>query len=188
MLQNDWVPLDLLDERQIRAFERAFYRAFSRSKGNLLVRKLWIWNDEEGRLKTRIPYSAQKIFVSWDESGEVDTAVAFNCSSDYFQAGFFGFERPLCYDSAYEVLAFYSRCDQKFRELRHFMWHCALYCDRQGVPWIDATCTDRLLRAYQRVGGVLQSTVVINGEARHHLRFSIPAFIQAHQSFAQVGP
>jgi hypothetical protein len=185
MNQDFLVQLDLSNGEHIDAFERAFYQAFSRSKGNQLVRKLWIWNDDRARLKTRIPYSDQKIFVSWDEAGEVDTAVAFNCSNDYFQAGFFGFELPARQGSCYEILAFYSKRDQKFRELRDFMWQCALYCDQHGVSCIDATCTDRLLRAYRRVGAVLQSTVMIDGETRHLIRFSIPAFIRDHQAYAQ---
>lgn len=184
MPQDYLVDLDLSNEAHVDAFERAFYLAFSRSKSNQLVRRLWIWNDEAARLKTRIPYSEQKIFVSWDEEGGVDTAVAFNCSTDYFQAGFFGFERPALLDSGYEILAFYSKRDQKFRELRAFMWQCALYCDQQGVSCIAATCTDRLLRAYRRVGAVLQSTVMIDGEARHLLRFNIADFLRDHQSYA----
>jgi hypothetical protein len=188
MLQDTCVQLDLSNEAHIHAFEQSFYLAFSRSKGNSLVRKLWLWNDEDSRLKTRIPYSSQRIFVTWDEAGEVDTAVAFNCSKDFYQAGFFGFERPLCSEPNYEVLAFYSKRDQKFRELRLFMWQCAVYCDQQGVSCIDATCTDRLLRPYTRVGGVLQSSMRIGCETRHLLRFSIPKFILEHQSFAHIGP
>jgi hypothetical protein len=44
--------------------------------------------------------------------------------------------------------------------------------------------TPKLLVACRRVGAVLQSTVMIDGEARHRLRFSIPALIRDHQSFA----
>ena len=55
--------LDSADPEALAGYERAFYAAFARAKANLLVRRLWHWDDSAGRIRTRIPYADQVVFL-----------------------------------------------------------------------------------------------------------------------------
>ena len=81
--------------------------AFRRATPNRLVRKLWLWNDEEGRVATRIPYSDQRIYTLVDGAGAICAALAANVAMREFQSSAFGFT-PAERDGAVEVLTFFS--------------------------------------------------------------------------------
>ena len=99
--------LDTRDPDAVRAYERAFYSAFRRATANRLVRKLWLWNDAEGRVATRIPYSDQRIYTLVGPSGAIHAALAANLAMREFQSAAFGFT-PAERDGAVEVLTFFS--------------------------------------------------------------------------------
>jgi hypothetical protein len=163
--------LDTRDPEALRNYERAFYAAFRRATANRLVRKLWMWNDDEGRVATRIPYSDQRIYTLRNRAGEIQAALAANVAMREFQSAAFGFT-PAEPQGAVEVLTFFSTAaevrgtTQLFRsfveETRASGRHTAL-----------ATTAERPFRVYRRIGWELVAEREIETERRYFLRFDL---------------
>ena len=66
------------DNAAVEEYEAAFYQSFSKVTTNRLVQKLWLWDHETGRLKTRVPYQDQLICALRDQAGRLRSAMAFN--------------------------------------------------------------------------------------------------------------
>jgi hypothetical protein len=173
-LQAEVTLLDSSCAHEKLAFEQAFYTSFSQVKGNQLIRDLWIWDDEARRLRTRIPYSEQRILTVRDSMGAVNMAMAINFSQTQLQASWFGFSSPSSEPGeSCEILAFFSTRQNKLASMREFLITCSQYGEREGRRWADATCTQRLLRIYLHMGSRLLASCSINGEARHQIRMDI---------------
>lgn len=180
--------LDLADPGCVRAYERAFYEAFSRVKANQLIRDLWIWDDRDRLLRTRIPYAHQCIFVLGGADGAVKMAMAINISPDHYQASAFGFARPVHEpEASCEILTFFSTCRNKWTHLHRFLVAAAHHWPRERMRWADATCTQRLLPIYQHLGADVLASCHISNEARHHLRFNIASFSSSKSLLRPAG-
>ena len=163
------------DSEALERFERAFHASFSRAKANRLVRLLWHWDDEAGRIRPRIPYADQHIYVRWHEDGEVDSAMAVNWRLAEYQAALLGFPPPPTELRGHcEILALFSRRDADLVGLRSFLCSSAEELLRLGYSTADATCTDRLLPVYRHIGGEPLAQRSIDGENRTLLRFQLP--------------
>lgn len=166
--------LDPADPEALERFERAFYAAFARAKGTRLVRLLWHWDEQRQRIRPRIPYEDQQIYVLWDGERQVDTAAAINLKLRQYQAASLGFAPPapprlrLC-----EILALFSRRDAELVALRTFLCQVAHLLLAQGIETADATCTDRLLPIYRHIGGQPLERRCLEGEHRTLLRFPL---------------
>jgi hypothetical protein len=55
--------LDPGNATELEQFEQAFFRGFRQSSHNQLIRWLWEWDEPRQRLRTRVPYEDQKIWV-----------------------------------------------------------------------------------------------------------------------------
>ncbi len=185
--------LDPADPEALSSYERAFYAAFARAKANTQVRRLWHWDDRACRLRTRIPYADQVVFLlrdgASDESGaggrqdaaaakpdavsDVDTAVALNWRLADHQSAVLGFAPPPPLQGHCEILAMFSRRDADLSGLRNFMRTAAQQALELGLRTADATCTDRLLPAYRHIGGQPLDACSIEGERRTRLRFDL---------------
>ena len=174
--------LDPADPEALADYERAFYAAFARAKANLLARRLWHWDDSAGRLRTRIPYADQVVFLLCDPVdaglGAVDTAIALNCRLAEHQSAILGFEPPPPLEGHCEILALFSRRDADLSGLRNFMRTAAQQALALGLKTADATCTDRLLPVYRHIGGQPLDTSTIDGERRTRLRFKLETMAQ----------
>ncbi|MEI7666842.1 MAG: hypothetical protein WCI65_12420 [Synechococcaceae cyanobacterium ELA263] len=185
--------LDPADPEALAGYERAFYAAFARAKANIQVRRLWHWDDRAGRLRTRIPYEDQVVFVLRDAASgdpgvasgldaaasgpdavsDVDTAVALNWRLANHQSAILGFEPPPPLLGHCEILAMFSRRDADLTGLRNFMRTAAQLALDLGLRTADATCTDRLLPVYRHIGGQPLDACSIEGERRTRLRFNL---------------
>lgn len=166
--------LDPADPLALERFEQAFYTAFARAKGNRLVRRLWDWDDTRQRIRPRIPYTDQVIYVIWDENQDVDTATAVNLRLASYQAAILGFAPPPAELSGHsEILALFSRRDAQLVSLRTFLCQVSSLLLDQGVISTDATSTDRLLPVYRHIGGEPIDQRSIDGENRTLLRFQL---------------
>lgn len=185
--------LDPADPEALSNYERAFYTAFARAKANTQVRRLWHWDDRAGRLRTRIPYADQVVFLLRDAGSEhrgagggqddvvsqldagsdVDTAVALNWRLADHQSAVLGFAPPPPLEGHCEILAMFSRRDADLSGLRIFMRTAAQRALELGLKTADATCTDRLLPAYRHIGGQPLDSCSIEGERRTRLRFNL---------------
>src|SRR4051794_40778138 len=108
------MPIELLDPDDCTArgaYERAFHAAFQRVPGNRLVRSLWLWDDQAGRLATRLPYADQLVYLTRRE-GEIDGALAVNIRLAQFQSAAYGFAAP-AEAWACELLSFFAVSDRR---------------------------------------------------------------------------
>lgn len=167
-------PLDLVDAAAIAQYERAFYDAFRRATANRLVRKLWLWDDEQRRLATRIPYEDQLVYVLRDGGGTIVGGIGVNVAMREFQSSAFGFSPGTWSDSA-EVLSFFSVIRGDVRSSTD-LWRCAAAALRaRGCRTALATTAQRPLRSYLRIGWQCIAETEIEGERRYFLRYDLTA-------------
>lgn len=166
--------LDPADLAALERFERAFHAAFSRAKANRLARRLWHWDDAACRIRPRIPYDDQHVYLRWQQDGAVDTAVAINWRLGDYQAALLGFPPPPPDLSGHcEILALFSQRDADLVGLRTFLREVAATLLRDGFRSADATSTDRLLPVYRHIGGQPLERRSLDGENRTLLRFPL---------------
>lgn len=176
--------LDLQDGSVVERFEKAFYQAFVNLNSNRLVRKIWDWDEGNGRLKTRISYEDQIIFAWHSPEGELRCASAVNLNNNCSQFGSFGFKVPAHKVGRYcEVLTLFTcnierangiKLDRLF--LRAF---CIQYLRQQGYDFILATCAQRPLSTYLRWGWEVIGETTIDNEKRYFLYYDIHKNTQA---------
>jgi hypothetical protein len=166
--------LDAADPASLERFERAFHAAFSRAKANRLARRLWHWDDTAGRIRPRIPYDDQHVYLRWQDDGDVETAVAINWRLAKYQAALLGFPAPPAGLRGHcEILALFSQRDADLVGLRTFLREVAALLLQAGFESADATSTDRLLPVYEHIGGQPLEQRCLDGENRTLLRFPL---------------
>jgi hypothetical protein len=163
--------LDTGDPDAVREYERAFYTAFRRATAHRLVRKLWLWNDDEGRVATRIPYADQRIYTLRDRAGAISAALAANVAMREFQSAAFGFN-PAEPQGAVEVLTFFSTAAEVRGTTRLFRGFVE-DTRASGRHTALATTAERPFRVYRRIGWELVAECEIESERRYFLRFDL---------------
>lgn len=171
--------LDPADAASLERFERSFYDAFSHAKTNTLTRQLWHWDDAHQRLRTRVPYADQHLYVRWQDDGSVDTAGAVNWRLTTYQAAQIGFPAPPAELSGHcEILALFSHRDADLVGLCSFLREVAASLLQLGFRSADATSSDRLLPVYRHIGGQPLERRTLHGESRTLLRFPLEQMAQ----------
>jgi hypothetical protein len=166
--------LDVADAASVAEYERVFYAAFQRAKGNRLIRDIWRWNDANGRLATTIPYGDQIIYIRRNGLGAINSALGVNISMLDFQATSFGFAPQPNTDKWCELLTFFA-LEKSLSDRADFVWHCLSDLARQGFSVAYATTAARPLKSYTRYYGMqIIRSAVIKGEARHFIRYPLP--------------
>lgn len=170
--------VDVADGRQVREYERHFYRAYAGLTDNKLVRLIWHWDDARQRVRTKISYADQVIYTARDPGGRLTVAMAVSLNPAEFQAAAFGFIPPgepgtrCC-----EILNVMTT--PHHRETARATYGAFIqgfgYGDlvAQGFDVAYSTCTRRRLRPYQRLGARIVAQRVIDGEERFFLRWPI---------------
>jgi len=164
--------LDITNTEQVEAYERAFFSVFELLTQNQLIRWLWDWDDVERRLRTRVPYHEQTVFVERDESGEVRKALAIGTKLKTLQAAEYGFEIPVSPQNC-ESLAFFTTGDRRFEGTRIFYNACREKLLERGFQTMYATGAPRILRMHLFVGGELLESREIEGEIRNFVRIHL---------------
>jgi hypothetical protein len=157
--------LDLQNQAHIADFERALFTVFAPLTHNLLIRKLWLWDEANCRLKTRVPYAEQTIFVSRDADGNIETALALGVSLETAQSAAYGFaiekDEKNC-----EALAFFGLGERQMRHTQRFWKACRETLLQRGVENIYGTCAPRVMPVYKWVGAQVLDTREIENETR----------------------
>ena len=164
--------LDWNDSDRVAAYERAFFSVFEPLTHNQLIRWLWEWDDAERRLRTRVPYEEQTVFVERDQAGEVRKALAIGTSLRTCQAAEYQFEIPLGAENC-ESLTFFTVGDRRFESTRIFYNACREALLGRGFRTMYATGAPRVLRLHQFVGGELIESREIEGEIRNFVRIDL---------------
>ncbi len=162
------------DPVAVQEYEAAFYQAFARVTSNRLVQKLWLWDHQSARVKTRVRYHEQLICTLRDQAGRLRSAMAFNVGLRQFQASAYGFAAPPTPGSSFEVLTFFASAAQTLAVCANFWSSCLALLNGRGLTTGYATTARRPLSMYRRAGWrVLQETEV-ESEKRYFLRYEIP--------------
>jgi hypothetical protein len=171
--------LDTGDPAEIAAYETAFYRGFERATHNRLVRWLWDWDCEAGRLRTRIGYDDQRIWVLPGERGLVTAGIAVNVRLKQLQASAFGFGVPqelreeaeagrVC-----EILTLFAVGDGGLG------WKLPLWREvfadlrAEGFTHALATTAPKMLPLYRFIRARILGQAEIEGETRFFLQFDL---------------
>ncbi len=164
--------LDANDPATIEHYERLIYRSFSVVEKQALLRRLWSWDDADKRIRTRIPYSDQRLYYMAGERG-VTTGLSVNVALHRQQCATFGFQIPSDAPQPVEFLAMFSLPAQDLRawcELTAAVWQ-DLAKDGYRSGW--ATTAPKPLPFYRRMGATLRDSAVIDGEERLLFSFDI---------------
>ena len=169
--------VDVTDGRQVREYERHFYRAYARLADNKLVRLIWDWDDERQRVRAKIPYADQVIYSARDADGRLAAAMAVNLSYPaQAQAAAFGFN-PVDDAGCCEILNVIAT--PHHRETARASYESFIsgfgYEDLASHGFVAAysTCTRRRLRPYRRLGAEVLGQTTIAGEERFFLRWPL---------------
>jgi hypothetical protein len=171
--------LALDEEHEVAAFERAFYQGFERATHNRLVRWLWEWEDAGRRLRTRIPYAEQRIWVLGGEAASLGAAIAVNVRLQTLQAAAYGFTVPVDLAAAAkagrvcEFLTFFVVGDRSLTS-KHALW-TEMFDDLRAAGFTHALATTapKVLPMYRRMGVEVIGEAAIEGEVRYFLRFDL---------------
>lgn len=166
--------LDTSDPAAVREYEEAFYQSSSKVSTNQLMQKLWVWDDEARRLKTRVSYADQLICVLREPSGSLHSAMAFNVALHQFQAAAYGFVAPAVPRGAFEVLTFFAVAAETSEVRADFWARCVALLSACGYHAGYATTARRPLSMYQRAGWRVLGEREIESERRYFLYYKIP--------------
>lgn len=171
--------LDGSDAGEVEAFERAFYRGFEQVTHNRLIRWLWDWDHAARRVRTRIPYGDQQIWVLSERPGEIWAAIAVNTRLARLQGEAFGFTVPAALREAAaagrvcEFLTLFAVGDKSLvRKLP--LWR-EVFQDLQagGFTHALATTAPRMLPLYRWIQVEILDRKQIEGEERLFLQFDL---------------
>jgi hypothetical protein len=178
--------LDTSDSVAVQEYEAAFYQSFSKVMTNRLVEKLWAWDHEAGRLKTRVPYDGQLICALRDPSGSLHSAMAFNVALHEFQAAAYGFAAPEKAVGAFEVLTFFAVATETIQVRANFWARCVALLSACGYHAGYATTARRPLSMYQRAGWRVLEEREIESEKRYFIHYEIPPCEQRDETARQT--
>ena len=167
--------LDLGNAAELEQFEQAFFRGFRQSIHNQLIRWLWEWDEPRQRLRTRVPYEDQKIWVG-GSGDNLAVGIAVNVRLALLQSAAFGFSIPdslskggrIC-----EFLAFFSMGDHSLAN-GHAIW-TDVFRALQGFGYCEAVATaaPKVLPLYRHMGATILDEREVEGEKRFFLRFEL---------------
>ncbi|MEL6480593.1 MAG: hypothetical protein AAFQ75_04005 [Pseudomonadota bacterium] len=168
---GDFLDTSCLEDQA--SYERAFHAAFRHLGDDPLLRRLWRWNDEDGRIASPVSYGDQIVHVERNADGAIYAAIAANVGGRRFQASAFGFgfpadERPGC-----ELLVFFVLRRHALEERYRFWSRCFADLRERGFEWGVATTARRALRFYERIGGEVVETIGTGADARFLVRFDL---------------
>jgi hypothetical protein len=165
--------LDPSSDIEREKYERAFYEAFERAAGNRLIRKLWIWDDGARKLRTRIPYEDQFIYVLRDSAGDVVTGLGVNHVMNSFQSSSYGFDPPQNLAGCCEFLTAFSVREYRLHTRFKFWRDSFADLHARGFHTAYATTARRVLNLYLYLGGRILEEREIEGEMRYFLVFDL---------------
>ena len=166
--------LNVADPVALKEYEAGFYQSFAGVTTNRLVQKLWLWDHDAGRLKTRVPYQNQIICALRDQAGRLCSAIAFNIELRQFQSASYGFAAPEAAHGSFEVLTFFATAAQHLGVGASFWSSCLALLGRRGLTTGYATTAPRPLPMYRRAGWQVVHELEIESEMRHFIRYAAP--------------
>ncbi len=163
----DFSVLDTTDLTKIDTYEFAMYRAFADTEIKTLD-SIWEFDHKNNKLKTKIPYTSQKIFMA-SIKGEIlgGTAINGNCSAP-FQLETFGFEIDKDEPGICEGVAVFNLKVFVDRQpiallLRDYTFGKLKEMNRSKIY---GTCSKQKLRGYEALGFSCIEETLFKGEQK----------------------
>jgi hypothetical protein len=167
--------MDCSDPEDIAGFEQGFYLGFEESTHNKIIRWLWIWDEQAHRLRTRVPYEDQTIWISASGSPP-DTGIAVNTRMALLQSSAFGFSLPDTLSGSGNTCEFLTAFSTGDRSIGHFhkAWNEVFHTlQALGFRNAVATCARKILPLYRRMGAVILEERLIEEQVRYFLGFEL---------------
>lgn len=167
--------LDPSDPEQVSRFEQGFYLGFEESTHNKIIQWLWIWDEPARRLRTRVPYEDQRVWMSASGSPP-DSGIAVNTRMALLQSAAFGFSLPNALSvsgDTCEFLAAFSRGDRSMGHFHKAWTEVFLALRGLGFRHGVATCARKILPLYRRMGAVILEERSIEEQPRYFLGFEL---------------
>ena len=178
--ERQWIPatLRMHDPAVVEHYERTLYQSFFPIlQRNPLIRDLWIWDDQQKRLRTQVPYEDQWVVALTHGIEQCYCiSVGINLRVDrYWQSGSYEFPQPTPACSACEFLIM-AHGDAPIQHgptvIRKLVTEYLLpQLQQRGFEAAYATCADHLLRLYLRMGADKMDEREVNAYPRHLLRW-----------------
>jgi len=171
--------LDCGDPAAVESYERAFYAGFESATHNRLVRWLWDWDHASRRLRTRIPYADQQIWILPEASAGLWAAIAVNVRLRELQGAAFGFSvPPNLADAAAagrvcEFLTFFAIGERSLSKKLPLWREMFRDLREEGFTHALATTAPRMLPLYRWIDAQVLAETRLEGETRHFLVFDL---------------
>ncbi len=179
--------LEVAQHAAVREYEQAFYEAFAPLTENRLIRRLWEWDDASRRLRTRVPYTEQVVYLE-RAGGALTAALAVNVELRLLQAAAYGFALPRPAPPCCEILTFFAVRGRDGAGRARFFWEeCGRDLLRRGLRVGYGTCARRPLAGYLRAGAELLAQARIEGEERFFLRLDFEARLAERAGAGSLG-
>lgn len=163
---------------QLIKYERDFFKAFIKLD-NPLLHKIWEWDYENQRIKTRIPYEDQIVYLCHDQDNNLLGAMSVNLNQKLNQFSQFGFKIDPTNLKFAEIMVMFKHpdyCSPWWTFYNKFIKYAYKNLQQYEVKEIYTTCgTERLLKTYQRGSWKLIGTNFIGQDVRYFLKLNLLA-------------
>ncbi len=175
---ENFTEIKTTNESEIIDFEESFFKAFVNIENNRLIRKIWIWDFKNNRLKTKIPYKDINIMTWRDSKNNIKCAVAANLNNEISQFSEFGFKPPQDKAINYaEILTIFTgelNRTNGIRLDRFFLRGCCIpFMFDKGYHGLFSTCAIKPLETYKRWGWIVIDEAILDNEKRYFLYYDI---------------
>lgn len=172
--------LNIHDPAAVVHYEQMLYADFLPVlRLNPLIRDLWDWDDDYRRLRTRVPYTSQKIaLLSHPETGNINFATGVNVHIDrHWQSGTYGFSRPEPTSGVCEFLIMAGREKSWLNGIAIYGRYAGEFLFpelmEQGFHTAYSTTADHLLKLYCWCGAKRVDERLVDGHRRTLLRWRL---------------
>jgi len=160
--------LDINNTKEIEAYEKALYKAFSRSYIKTLD-KIWTINHKDKIIKTIVDYYSQQIVVA-KVNDKIVSAIAINYDMSNTQLGLMNFkidnEKNCCEALHIFSLLDYSGGPSILQDLSRIMFE---KIKEKNIEKVYGTCSAKRLHSYERMGFRCINETVFSGEKKYLL-------------------
>lgn len=179
----DYRPIDTNNDADVEMFEKSFYKAFVDLHSNQLIKKIWDWDSNRERLRTKIPYSDLEIYSWRNNDDTIKSAIAANVNVDITQFSQFGFSYPADGVQPHcEIVAFFTDNSNRTNGIHlnsiFLKSHCVPYIHSKGFKSLYSTCAEKPLNTYLRWGWQVLEETIIENEKRYFIYFDIEASLK----------
>lgn len=165
--------LDTSILKNIEEYESALYEAFKNTEIETLD-QIWVFDHKKKKLRTKIPYKSQKIFIARNEN-RIVSGVAININiEELFQLEMMTFEVPKEVGVAEGLGVFNMPSMSAYMPVAILLKDYAFkIIEDMGIKVIYGTCSEKKLRGYKLLGWEPIDEKVFNGEKKYLLKIPI---------------